>query len=394
MPWPLRMTLYMSLIMLIIHIYQGIKYNQSVRRLQLRPALFYHGIFFVAVVLFFTYPVMGVMEYWTQGSFSYGTYPKTLIYLFWYGAVFLGLSFSWLVAIDLFSLILKRVFKTGVAQRKVFLSYLIVIITGLVAVYAGVKMVWHTHKIGADEISYNLSEVTGIDMEPLTIVHIADLHADRYTRDRKLNRYVNKVNEAEPDIVIFAGDLITVGTHYIEMGADAMARIEARYGVYAVIGDHDYWVNKERVADALEYRGIEVLRDANTWIDHGESRVKLTGVTEIYSQTISTDRLQDLLEEDQGEVLRIVSSHQATDRLIEISKEYGTHQLLAGHTHGGQIRVPVFFYPVTAARAETRYVIGHWWLDDMLLNINNGLGFTLAPVRYNAPAEISVISVY
>lgn len=388
------MTLYMSVIMLVIFIYHGIRYHLSVRRVQLKPAILFHVLFVIWAILFFAYPVAGFIEYWTQGSFSFRTYPQIFIYLFWYGGVFLGVMFTWLVVIDLISVLMKWVLKTGQAQRKVFLAYLVIIITFITAFYTGVKMIWHTNTIGMEEIVYELNSDYGEAFEPFTIVHIADLHADRYTGERKLSRYVDKVNDAEPDIVVFAGDLITSGTDYVDMGANAMAQIESRYGVYAVIGDHDYWANEERVTEALESRGITVLRNENVWINHSGNLIKLTGVTEIYSRNLDSDRLRVLLEEDRGEVLRILSSHQATDRLIRQTKESGVDQLLAGHTHGGQIRIPVFFYPVTAARADTRYVNGNWLLDGMLLNINNGLGFTLAPVRYNAPAEVSVISVY
>jgi uncharacterized protein len=388
------MTLYMSAITLVIFIYHGIRYNLAVKRIQLKPALLFHGLFVVWTILFFTYPVTGFIEYWTQGSFSYSAYPKIIIYLFWYGAVFFGVIFSWLVSAELFSLIMKSAFRTGPAQRKVFISYFIIIITVVTAFYTGTKLIWHTYSIGEDVMTYELNSDTVVEFEPLTIVHISDLQADQYTGERKLMRYVDKVNSADPDIVIFAGDLITSGTDYIEIGASAMGQINSKYGVYAVIGDHDYWADQDRVTEALENRGITVLRDENIWIQHGESLIKLTGVTEIYSRKVDSDCLSDLLDEDMGEALKIVSSHQSTDRLLNQSKENGVHLLLAGHTHGGQIRIPVFFYPVTAVRSETRYVKGNWLLDGMLLNINSGLGFTLAPVRYNAPAEISVIRVH
>lgn len=394
MPWPLRMTLYMSAITLVIFIYHGIRYNLAVKRVKLKPALLFHGLFVLWTILFFAYPATGFLEYWTQGTFSYSAYPKIIIYLFWYGSVFFGVIFSWLVATDLLSLLMKSVFNTGAAQRKVFLSYFIIIITLVTAFYTGARLIWHTYTIGEDMLTYELVSDNGAEFEPLTIVHISDLQADQYTGERKLMRYVDEVNRANPDVVVFSGDLITSGTDYIEIGANALGRINSKYGVYAVIGDHDYWADQERVTEALENRGVTVLRDENIWIQHGEALLKLTGLTEIYSRKVDSDRLSDLLEEDLGEELKIVISHQSTNRLLNQSKETGVHLLLAGHTHGGQIRIPVFFYPVTAVRSETKYVKGNWLLNGMLLNINSGLGFTLAPVRYNAPAEVSVISVY
>jgi len=393
MPWSLRMTLYASAIVLLVLIYLGIRFFSAVRSVQLQPAGLYYSFFMAAATALLAYPILGLIQYWLKDTFSISDYPRFLIYIFWYGVIFTGVMFSWLVSIDLISLIIRKVLKTNLPEMDILFAWILLGITGIVAIYTGGKLVWHTYKIEIEEISYNFYENSEPKADPLTVVHIADLHADRYTRSHKMERYVDKVNEANPDIVIFAGDLITSGTDHIEAGARALGLIEATYGVYAVIGDHDYWSGKDIVAEALEGHGITVLRDENIWIEHDSHSIKLTGVTEIYSQSVGSNILQNLLEESRGEILRIVGSHQATDRLIEAAKTSGTDQLLAGHTHGGQIRIPVFFYMVTAARAETEFVIGSWTMENMLLNINNGLGFTLAPVRYNAPAQVSVITI-
>jgi uncharacterized protein len=388
------MTLYMSVIMFIIIIYHGIRFYFSVNRVQLKPVFFFNAMYIVGGLLIFTYPVIGYIEYWTFGEFSYRTYPQFLIYAFWYGAVFLGVMFSWLIAGELFMVAMAYGTSLDKPIRKVYHSYFIIAITFTVAVYTGVKVYLHTTTINVERITYQLNEERASELRPFTVVHIADLHADRYTDEDKIRRYVERVNNSYPDIVIFAGDLITTGTAYIDSAAELMGEIRATYGVFAVMGDHDYWVDENRITNALESHGITVLRNENHWINHGESRIKLTGLTEIYSQQVPDSRLTQLLEEDNGESFRVVISHQATDRLVEASRTNQVDQLLAGHTHGGQIRIPVFFYPVTAVQAETDYVIGHWWLDDMLLKINNGLGFTLAPIRYNAPAGVSVITVH
>lgn len=393
MPWTLRMTLYMSAIVFLILVYLGFRVFRGVKYAQLQPAGFFYSLFAVAAFLLLAYPIFGLIQYWLTGAFSMSGYPKFLIYQFWYGVVFTGLMLSWLILLDLLAFFITKVFKIDPPEMDILFGWVLFGITGVVALYAGGKLMWHTHKIEIEGITFNHSEQSGIEFDPLTVVHIADLQADRYTDQRKMERYIKKVNEAQPDIVIFAGDLITSGTDYIEAGARALGLIEASYGVFAVIGDHDYWSGKDIVEEALVNQGITVLQDENIWIDHGSHSIKLTGVTEIYSQNIDSIRLQELLEESRSEVLSIITSHQATDRLIDAAKNFGVDQLLAGHTHGGQIRIPVFFYPMTAVRAETAFVNGNWRIDNMLLNINNGLGFTLAPVRYNAPAQVSVITI-
>ncbi|TVR16282.1 MAG: hypothetical protein EA391_08380, partial [Balneolaceae bacterium] len=326
------------------------------------------------------------------GSFDRTGWPDPIIYLFWYGLVFMGTMLNWLILHDLLKTVARRLSSRSADEIKRRFARGFLIITLITSIFTASKMVWDTHRITTEKITYTLSGA-GSSFEPLTIVHISDLHADQYTGETKMQRYVDRVNSFNPDLVIFGGDLITSGTNYITAGADALAGIDATYGTWFVIGDHDYWTDTERIIHELEERGIPTLDNQNGWIDHHGATIKLTGITELYSAQVHTDSLTALLEQSRNEALRIVFSHQASDRLIEQSLQHGVHQLHGAHTHGGQIRIPIFFYPVTAARAETRYVNGNWMLGDMLLNVNNGLGFTLTPVRYHAPAQVSVITV-
>ncbi|MEX2435874.1 MAG: hypothetical protein WD735_04255, partial [Balneolaceae bacterium] len=112
-----------------------------------------------------------------------------------------------------------------------------------------------------------------------------------------------------------------------------------------------------------------------------------------YSSRPDEAEIEMLLSETNHESLKILFAHQASDRLIRHAQESGTDLLLGGHTHGGQIRIPIFFYPVTAVMEETMYIRHDYTLGDLLLNVNSGLGFTLSPVRYNAPADYSVIDI-
>src|SRR5260370_15458630 len=99
------------------------------------------------------------------------------------------------------------------------------------------------------------------DLDGFRIAQISDVHVDIRTNGKKLERYIDAVNHESPDLIIFCGDLVSQGTAYIDQAATALGRLRAKYGVFACLGDHDYFSDPEMVASRLEANGITVLRD-------------------------------------------------------------------------------------------------------------------------------------
>src|SRR5699024_6844786 len=162
---------------------------------------------------------------------------------------------------------------------------------------------------------------------------------DEYTGAAEISRYIKKVNELQPDVVVFTGDLISYGTDFIAMPAHALAQTRATYGFFAVIGDHDYWAGVDNIRTAYQKNSSPLLRDENEFIVVDGDSLLLTGITEVYSKQIAPDSLQQLVREYEQVPLKIMVSHQATPQLVHAAQQYGYEMLLAGHTHGGQIWV-------------------------------------------------------
>ena len=165
------------------------------------------------------------------------------------------------------------------------------------------------------------------------------------------------------------------------------------YGVIAAVGDHDIFAGKSKVLQALHTSGIKVLEDTTIRLSLRNTDVNLSVVTYTYGRRPDRGDLEQL-PIGPGESYRLMLAHQPAQRLVGFAAERGFHLFLAGHTHGGGIAfgIPGLFL-VAPATFEGPYVSGSYRLENMIISVTNGLGFTLAPVRYHAPAEITLLTL-
>ncbi|MCW9707785.1 metallophosphoesterase [Fodinibius salsisoli] len=341
---------------------------------------------------FYIFPIAGTLEFYVNGHIDVLKYPKALTYWFWFGLIFVFQLFTWVLILDvakLFSWLFS--WHPGIIKRGH--AYLLLILFGLTFIYSGWKVYHDTTEITKEEVVLQVKNLPDA-LEGFKVVHISDIQGDEYTGRSEIGQYVRKVNAQNPDLVLFTGDLISYGTDFIRMSAEEFGKAEATYGTYAVLGDHDYWAGTKHVEKALAEHGIPLLKDENRAIlVDDSSRVMLTGITQVYSKRSKPEDVDSLAWHAKDAVLKIMASHQVDAHLIESSQKYGFDMLLAGHTHGGQIQVPFMGMDFSAAARETKYVSGLYHEGGLPINVNNGLGFTLGPIRYNAPPTITVIEL-
>jgi hypothetical protein len=225
------------------------------------------------------------------------------------------------------------------------------------------------------------------------IAQISDVQEDGRTTAKDLRRYVEKVNSLHPDIVLFAGDLITSGIHYIDSSAEIMGGLRSRFGTIAAIGDHDRWSNKTMVVEALGRGGIRIIEDSTVVLSIDGARMAISVVTYTYSQRPSKEKLGSLPVGTDG-AFRLFLVHQPAESIVQFARQNGYNLLVAGHTHGGGLAlgIPGLFL-FAPASFETNYVSGLFQVDQMVVSVTNGLGLTLSPIRFNAPAEITILNL-
>jgi uncharacterized protein len=226
-------------------------------------------------------------------------------------------------------------------------------------------------------------------MKGLRLSLLGDVQVDRYTQHDKLEAMQKRLQVLDHDFLFFAGDIVTSGRDFIAQALQVVCAAEASVAKVACLGDHDFWSDSEGIAQGLQACGWEFLDNQHQVFTYRQKTVLVTGLTHIYSRTLSQPQLEAILAAAPQADLKIILVHQPAPHLIETAERFGYHLFLAGHTHGGQIVFKPFGIPLTPSLLEGPYYSGSYAYGDMQIVVTNGIGLTLAPLRYRSRAEIS-----
>ncbi len=262
-----------------------------------------------------------------------------------------------------------------------------IVIAVFFLLYAGFRTYMDTNHVRIKESEIAVKNLP-TELQGLKLVLFGDVHMDRYTQERKLEKLKNTLQAGEDDLIFFSGDLTSRGKDFLERAYKIMAQPRATVGSFACMGDHDYWTAPGEIASRLMGSGWTFLENQHRLVKHKGRRILVTGVTFVYSDPISGDGLKKLLDNAPEADVKIMLVHQPREHLVEIAAHYGYHLFLAGHTHGGEIVPHIFGFPVTPAEEETRYCWGIHSFKDLQVVVTNGIGQTLAALRYHAPSEL------
>jgi predicted MPP superfamily phosphohydrolase len=228
------------------------------------------------------------------------------------------------------------------------------------------------------------------------IVQISDIHIDEYTEPYFVDRIVKRINALSPDLVLITGDFVTLGAftfvaanHAIHRCAEILATLACPLR-FAVLGNHDVAVNAPLVIGALQKNGIPVLVNQHLPIERNGSRIWLGGVEDPGTSHPNLDLT--IPARPDGPV--ILMAHEP-DYVIDVLRHPRApliDLMLAGHSHGGQIRLP-FFGPLVLPPMAKLYPEGHYHFKQLQLYVNRGLGTVGLPFRLNCPPEITVITL-
>ena len=223
----------------------------------------------------------------------------------------------------------------------------------------------------------------------LRVVQLTDIHAGPYMTTGEIRRYVDLVMELGPDLFVLTGDFISNSMAFFPRCMEELARIRPKYGIFATLGNHERWYGRPGELRHLFRRyGVPLLVNAHRVIRTGEGPFAVVGIDDL--RTGRPD-LEAALRGLDPAMPSLLLSHRP--EIFPEAAACGIALTLAGHYHGGQIKVTLGGVPLSLAHLRTPYPEGLYCEGRSFLYVSRGIGTTFTPVRLNVPPEITVLNL-
>ena len=228
----------------------------------------------------------------------------------------------------------------------------------------------------------------------LRVAILTDLHVGSpFNGIAKLREAVDRTNAARPDIICILGDLVfggVLGGHFVppEDIAAELQRLRAPAGVVAVLGNHDGWFDHDRVRDALERVDVRFVEDTATRLNTPAGPLWVAGISDLWTGRHDLGAAMSVVKDDGAPVLLLTHNPD----IFPVVPERVT-LTLAGHTHGGQVRLPLAGRPIVPSRYGQRFAAGHVVEGGRHLFVATGLGTSVLPIRFRVPPAVTILTL-
>lgn len=220
------------------------------------------------------------------------------------------------------------------------------------------------------------------------IAQISDLHIGPGVSVLRMQKVVQKTNSINADIIVLTGDIIDYNTIHFEDEIMELKNLKAKYGVYFIVGNHEYFWNFKKTTEAIQKTGIQHLINETNMIQYNGKTISLSGASDPMARFFSlpAPQYEKLNEESSVADFRIILCHQPNQ--ADLVKKFLFHLQLSGHTHRGQ------FIPWSLMiRIFQKYTGGLFQLNQLKLYVNQGTGFWGPPDRFGTYCEITDIEI-
>ena len=278
-------------------------------------------------------------------------------------------------------------------------------VRGFVA--AGIGLGFYNTTAGSLKLAEESIKIEGLpeNFNGFKIAQITDTHASMIANTGLYDQAARLVMEKEPDIIVLTGDYISGSTkflsgaigeyrrEYLDHLTSSFSGLKAPHGVYAVLGNHDFWSGPEAVkAISGEFEdslGAVWLRNSNRRIEKNGASLNILGVDDYWQDSCS---LHDAWEGVDNGSVNILLSHNP-DINDDIFPQMKIDLVLSGHTHGGQVVLPFIGCPVVPSKFGQKYIAGNVRDGKRQTYISRGVGHLMAPIRINCPPEVNILTL-
>lgn len=228
----------------------------------------------------------------------------------------------------------------------------------------------------------------------LRVAVLTDLHVGSpFNGMAKLHSIVDRTNAAQPDLICILGDIViqgVLGGRFVppEEIAVELARLHAPAGVVGVLGNHDGWLDHDRVRRAVEGSGIRVVEDTAIRLDTPVGAVWVAGISDLWTGPHDLPAALRAVADDGAPVLLLTHNPDvfpAVPARVTLT--------LAGHTHGGQVRLPFAGSLIVPSKFGQRYAGGHVVEGGRHLFVATGVGTSILPVRFRVPPAVTLLTL-
>ena len=240
-----------------------------------------------------------------------------------------------------------------------------------------------------------------------TITQISDIHSGSFTNKEKIQYGVDLINEQKSDLMLFTGDIVNNKADEMDDWIDVFAKLEAKEGKYAILGNHDYgdymdWEtpqhkkdNFQKVKEIHQKIGFDLLLDEHRYLEKDGEKIALVGVENWGKGFNQAGDLEKASRGINKEDFKILMSHDPSHWQEKVKNNDFNYQLtLSGHTHGLQMGIEI---PGFLSWSPSQYVYKQWaglYKEfGRYINVNRGFGYHAFPGRVGIWPEITVIEL-
>jgi uncharacterized protein len=228
------------------------------------------------------------------------------------------------------------------------------------------------------------------DLNNIKIAHLSDLHVKEKISVHE--EIINKLAEIKPDIIVLTGDFVEE-PEKIEICIKFVKQLKAKYGVWAVMGNWDYWMGSPNdLKKRLKEVGVNILINENRRIEIGNNFLYLAGVDDPFTKRDNLNLALKGIPLNSKQTFTILLAH--SPNIFKLAKQHNISLTLAGHTHGGQVRLPLIGPLYSLTPTMGKYSMGLFKENNYQMYVNPGIGVSKIPFRLFCPPELTIIQLH